>query len=253
MPRVMSASMRLRGPDDDIDEETEQVRQLGGQRTGGLRELLKPQVRPAVTMGILLAVFQQITGVNTVIYYAPTLLAGAGLGSSSAILAEVAVGGVNVLLTVVAVWLMDRVGRRPLLLIGTTGMLVGLLTVACAFLGGDHLTGSAAIVAIVGLMFFQGSFAIGLGPVFWLLIAEIYPLKVRGTAMGVATIANWGADFIVTISFLTLLNAISGAGTFLLFAFLTLVALIYFRIKVPETKGRSLQEIESELETVAAA
>ena len=244
---------RLRGPDDDIDEETEQVRQLGGQRTGGLRELLKPQVRPAVTMGILLAVFQQITGVNTVIYYAPTLLAGAGLGSSSAILAEVAVGGVNVVLTIVAVWLMDRVGRRPLLLIGTTGMLIGLVTVACAFLGGDHLTGSAAIVAIVGLMFFQGSFAIGLGPVFWLLIAEIYPLKVRGTAMGVATIANWGADFIVTISFLTLLNAISGAGTFLLFAFLTLVALIYFRIKVPETKGRSLQEIESELETVAAA
>ena len=243
---------RLRGPDDDIEEETEQVRQLG-RHTSGLRELLKPQVRPALTMGILLAVFQQITGVNTVIYYAPTLLAGAGLGSSSAILAEVAVGGVNVLLTIVAVWLMDRVGRRPLLLIGTTGMLIGLVTVACAFLGGDHLTGSAAIVAIVGLMFFQGSFAIGLGPVFWLLIAEIYPLKVRGTAMGVATIANWGADFIVTISFLTLLNAISGVGTFLLFAFLTLVALIYFRIKVPETKGRSLQQIESELETAGAA
>jgi sugar porter (SP) family MFS transporter len=239
---------RLRGPDDDIDEETEQVRQLG-ERAGGLRELLKPQVRPALTIGVLLAVFQQITGVNTVIYYAPTLLAGAGLGSSSAILAEVAVGGVNVVLTIVAVWLMDRVGRRPLLLIGTTGMFIGLLTVACAFLGGDHLTGSAAIVAIVGLMFFQGSFAIGLGPVFWLLIAEIYPLKVRGTAMGVATIANWGADFIVTISFLTLLNAISGVGTFLLFAFLTLIALIYFRIKVPETKGRSLQQIESELET----
>jgi sugar porter (SP) family MFS transporter len=242
---------RLRGPDDDIDEETEQVRQLG-RHSGGLRELLKPQVRPALTIGVLLAVFQQITGVNTVIYYAPTLLAGAGLGSSSAILAEVAVGGVNVLLTIVAVWLMDRVGRRPLLLIGTTGMLIGLLTVACAFLGGDQLTGSAAIVAIVGLMFFQGSFAIGLGPVFWLLIAEIYPLKVRGTAMGVATIANWGADFIVTISFLTLLDAISGVGTFLLFAFLTLVALIYFRIKVPETKGRSLQQIESELETADA-
>lgn len=243
---------RLRGPDDDIDEETEQVRQLG-RRAGGLRELLKPQLRPALTIGVLLAVFQQITGVNTVIYYAPTLLAGAGLGSSSAILAEVAVGGVNVLLTIVAVWLMDRVGRRPLLLIGTTGMLIGLLTVACAFLGGDHLTGSAAIVAIVGLMFFQGSFAIGLGPVFWLLIAEIYPLKVRGTAMGVATIANWGADFVVTISFLTLLDAISGVGTFLLFAFLTLVALIYFRLKVPETKGRSLQQIESELETADAA
>jgi MFS family permease len=208
-------------------------------------------------MGIALAVFQQITGVNTVIYYAPTLLQGAGLGDSSAILAEVAVGGINVLLTIVAVWLMDRVGRRPLLPVGTLGMLIGLLTVACAFLGGDHLTGSAAIVAVVGLMFFQGSFAIGLGPVFWLLIVKIYPLKVRGTAMGVATIADWGAGFImtiiVTISFLTLLNAISGLGTFLLFAFLTLVALVYFRVKVPETKGRSLQSIEAELEPAETA
>ncbi|HEV2635248.1 MAG TPA: MFS transporter [Actinocrinis sp.] len=169
------------------------------------------------------------------------------------ILAEVCVGGINVLLTIVAVWLMDRVGRRPLLLVGTTGMLLGLLTVAGAFLGGSHLTGSAAIVAIVGLMFFQGSFAIGLGPVFWLLIAEIYPLKVRGTAMGIATIANWGADFVVTISFLTLINAISGVGTFLLFAALTLVALVYFKLKVPETKGRSLQEIETDLDSTHSA
>ncbi|HEX4791974.1 MAG TPA: sugar porter family MFS transporter [Actinospica sp.] len=243
---------RLRGSDDDIDAEVEEVRRLG-RRKSGYRELLSPKIRPALFVGIALAVFQQITGVNTVIYYAPTLLQGAGLGSSSAILAEVCVGGINVLLTILAVWLMDRVGRRPLLLIGTTGMLIGLLTVACAFLGGDHLTGGAAIVAIVGLMFFQGSFAIGLGPVFWLLIAEIYPLKVRGTAMGLATIANWAADFVVTISFLTLLNAVSGVGTFLLFAFLTLAALIYFRIKVPETKGRSLQDIESELETAGAA
>jgi sugar porter (SP) family MFS transporter len=247
-----STLIRLRGPDDDVDAEIDEVRRLRSRR-GGYRELLSPQIRPALAVGILLAVFQQITGVNTVIYYAPTLLQGAGLGSSSAILAEVCVGGVNVLLTVAAVWLMDRVGRRPLLLIGTTGMLVGLVTLAWAFLGGDQLTGGRAVVAIIGLMWFQGSFAIGLGPVFWLLISEIYPLKVRGTAMGVATIANWAADFVVTVSFLTLLNAISGTGTFLLFAFLTLVALIYFHAKVPETRGRSLQAIERDLETADAA
>jgi sugar porter (SP) family MFS transporter len=244
--QAQTALRRLRGPDDDIDAETEEVRRLS-RRQSGYRELLSPAIRPALLVGVLLAVFQQITGVNTVIYYAPTLLQSAGLGSSAAILAEVCVGGINVLLTIVAVWLMDRVGRRPLLLVGTTGMLIGLITVACAFIGGSHLTGAAAIVAIVGLMFFQGSFAIGLGPVFWLLIAEIYPLKVRGTAMGVATIANWGADFVVTISFLTLLNAITGLGTFLLFAALTVLALVYFYAKVPETKGRSLQKIEEEL------
>ena len=108
---------RLRGPDDDIDAETEEVRRLR-ERESGYRELLSPQIRPALLVGIALAVFQQITGVNTVIYYAPTLLQSAGLGSSAAILAEVCVGGINVLLTIVAVWLMDRVGRRPLLLEG---------------------------------------------------------------------------------------------------------------------------------------
>jgi MFS family permease len=202
---------------------------------------------------VLLAVFQQITGVNTIIYYAPTLLQGAGFGSSAAILAEVAVGGVNVLLTVVAVLLLDRVGRRPLLLTGTAGMLIGLVVVALAFMHGDHLSGTPALVAVGGLMFYQASFAIGLGPVFWLLIAEIYPLKVRGAAMSVATIANWAANFVVTISFLTLLSAIGGSGAFGLYAFLTVVALIYFWAVVPETKGRSLQEIERDLDPSLAA
>jgi hypothetical protein len=102
-------------------------------------------------------------------------------------------------------------------------------------------------------MFYQAGFAIGLGPVFWLLIAEIYPLKVRGAAMSVATIANWAANFVVTISFLTLLGAIGGSGAFGLYAFLTVAALIYFWVVVPETKGRSLQEIERDLDPSLAA
>jgi MFS family permease len=147
----------------------------------------------------------------------------------------------------VAVWLLDRAGRRPLLLTGTAGMAVGMVITALAFLGGSHLTGALAIVAVVGLLIYTGSFAIGLGPVFWLLIAEIYPLRIRGAAMSFASMANWAANFVVTVSFLTLLNAISGVGVFFLFGFLTLVALAYFWRKVPETKGRSLQEIERDL------
>jgi len=108
-------------------------------------------------------------------------------------------------------------------------------------------------VAVVGLMFYQAGFAIGLGPVFWPLIAEIYPLKVRGAAMSAATIANWAANFAVTISFLTLLNAVGGMGAFFLYAFLTLLALIYFKVAVPETKGRSLQRIERELDRSTTA
>jgi MFS family permease len=110
-----------------------------------------------------------------------------------------------------------------------------------------NLHGAGAIIVIVALFSYTGSFAIGLGPVFWLLIAEIYPLKIRGAAMSVATIANWFANFIVTISFLMLLSALGNSGTFFLFAALTVVAIIYFIRRVPETKNRSLEQIERDL------
>jgi sugar porter (SP) family MFS transporter len=236
---------------DDIEDEIHDVQQVS-RKQAGTRELLSPKVRPLLFVGVLLAVFQQITGINTVIYYAPSLLQGAGFGNSAALLANVVNGAVNVGMTIVAVWLLDRVGRRPLLLSGTAGMAVGMAITGCSFLGGEHLHGALAVVAVVGLLIYTGSFAIGLGPVFWLLIAEIYPLRIRGAAMSVATMANWGANFVVTISFLTLLNAIDGVGVFFLFGFLTLVALAYFWRKVPETKGRSLHEIERQLTGSAA-
>jgi sugar porter (SP) family MFS transporter len=232
----------------DIDAEIAEVRELSQQRKAGVKELLNPLVRHAVVVGVALAVFQQITGINTIIYYAPTLLANAGFGNSASLLANVGNGVINVGMTILAVWLLDRSGRRPLLLSGTTGMAVGLITVALTFLiGGANLHGAAAIIAIIGLLVYTGSFAVGLGPVFWLLISEIYPVKIRGAAMSVATIANWGANFIVTISFLTLLGTIGNAGTFFLFAGLTIIALVYFQRQVPETKNRSLQEIEKDL------
>ncbi len=234
--------------EDDIDAEIQEVKELARTESkGSSKELLARGVRPALWVGIGLAVFQQVTGINTVIYYAPTLLKGAGLGSSASLLANVVNGAVNVLMTIVAIRLLDRTGRRPLLLIGTAGMAVGMIVTACAFLSGDELHGATAYVGIAGLLIYTGSFAVGLGPVFWLMIAEIYPLRIRGQAMSVATIANWGANFVVTISFLTLLNAISPKGVFFLFAFLTLVALAYFAKRVPETKGRSLEQIEREL------
>ncbi len=233
--------------DSDIDAEIAEVRELSG-RTSSVRDLLNPKVRHALTIGIALAVFQQITGINTIIYYAPTLLSNAGFGHSAALLANVVNGGVNVAMTIVAIRLLDRVGRRPLLLTGTSGMAVGMAMLAFTFLiGGSNLHGAGAYIAIAGLLVYTGSFAIGLGPVFWLLISEIYPVKIRGQAMSVATIANWGANFVVTVSFLTLLSALGDAGTFFLFGILTLVALVYFFKQVPETKNRTLPEIERDL------
>jgi sugar porter (SP) family MFS transporter len=237
---------RLRRPD-EVEPEVTEIREVVSRGRGGLRELFAGAVRPALFVGVMMAVFQQVTGINTVIYYAPSLLHAAGLGASSALLANVGIGIVNVGMTIVAIRLLDRTGRRPLLIFGSAGMAVGMCAAALAFLGGTHLSGGRAAVAIGALVVYTGSFAIGLGPVFWLLISEIYPLRVRGSAMSVASMANWGANFVVTVSFLTLLSAIGGTGVFFLFGFLTLVAIWFFIRRVPETKGRSLPAIEADL------
>jgi sugar porter (SP) family MFS transporter len=241
--RVLS---RLRAPE-EIEPEIAEVHRVTELEQLRTRDLLSAKLRPMLAVGVLLAIFQQVTGINTVIYYAPTLLQSAGFGTNGALLANVVNGGVNVIMTIIAIRLLDRVGRRPMLLAGTTGMAVGMFLTAFSFSAGEQLHGARAVTAILGLLIYTGSFAVGLGPVFWLLIAEIYPLTIRGAAMSVATIANWSANFVVTISFLTIKNAIGGMGVFLLFGSLTLVALLYFWRKVPETKGRSLQELEQDL------
>jgi SP family galactose:H+ symporter-like MFS transporter len=192
-----------------------------------------------------LAIAQQVTGINTVIYYAPTILRSAGLSSSSAaILASVGVGIINVALTLVAMQLLDRVGRRPLLLGGLAGMTVclGLLGLAFSL---PQLSGSLGWIAVIGLMAYVGSFAVGLGPVFWLILSEIYPLRVRGRAMSIGTIANWGANLIVALTFLTLTQWLGQAATFWLYGVISIAAWIFSFLLVPETKGKSLEQIEA--------
>src|SRR5262249_30011818 len=182
----------------------------------GWQALLNPAVRAPLVIGVGLAIFQQVTGINTVIYFAPTIFQSAGLSSASAaILATAGVGVVNVALTLVAIRLIDRVGRRALLLTGLAGMGVCLLLLALGFLIGG---GSAALgwITALSLAAYVGFFAVGLGPVFWLLIAEIFPLYFRGRAMGVASIANWGFNLIVTVSFLDMIKLFGRPGTFLI-------------------------------------
>ena len=207
--------------------------------------------RLPVIVGISLAVFQQVTGINTVIYYAPQIFRAAGLQSDSAsILATAGVGLVNVIMTVVAMALLDRVGRRPLLLWGLGGMIVMLLVLAGGFFFGGH--GAVAYLTMVSVAAYVGFFAIGLGPVFWLLISEIFPLAVRGRGMGVASVANWGSNFLVTLAFPPLVAALGSASAFLMFAVLSVGAFIFTLRVVPETRGRSLEEIEHQLGAVAA-
>ena len=190
------------------------------------------------------AALQQITGINTVIYYAPLIIQSAGISSASgAILATAGIGAVNVLMTVVAMWLIDRMGRRPLLLIGIAGMAVTLGTLGLTF----HLarqTGPLAWLAVICMMVYVASFAISLGPIFWLLISEIYPLKIRSSGEGLAAAFNWGSNLLVSLTFLTLLQTIGATRTFGLYGLCAIAAWIFSYYYVPETKGRTLEEIE---------
>jgi SP family galactose:H+ symporter-like MFS transporter len=208
---------------------------------GHWSELWAPAVRPALMIGIGLAIFQQITGINTVIYYAPTIIQSAGIPSASgAILATAGIGIVNVITTVFAMWLIDRAGRRPLLLIGIAGMIVSLVVLGVAF----TIPSGAAWISVACLMAYVASFAISLGPIFWLLTSEIYPLKLRGLAQGTAATANWAANLLVSMTFLTLIQALGASWTFWLYGLLAIASWIFSYSLVPETKGRSLEEIE---------
>ncbi len=211
---------------------------------GRWADLLLPAVRPAMIVGIGLAIFQQVTGINTVIYYAPTIIQSAGISSASgAILATAGIGLVNVIMTVVAMWLLDRVGRRPLLLVGIAGMIVSLAVLGAAFYAPGN-GGSLAHVAVVTLMAYVAFFAISLGPIFWLLIAEIYPLQIRGLAEGTAAGANWIFNLLVSMTFLSLVQAMGPSWTFWLYGLLAVGAFVFSFYLVPETKGRTLEEIE---------
>jgi sugar porter (SP) family MFS transporter len=247
------ALLRMRNPA-EAEAELSQLRtdaRRGGQLVPWSVLLSGPARKPLI-VGVALAVFQQVTGINTVIYYAPAIFQSAGLSSTSvSILATAGVGLVNVIMTIVAMRLLDTSGRRALLLWGLGGMIVMLLALAGAFALGTG--GWVALITVPSVAAYVGFFAIGLGPVFWLLIAEIFPLAVRGRGMSVAAVANWGSNFIVTLVFPPLVAAAGSAAAFLGFAILSVGAFVFTLQVVPETKGRSLEEIEAQLEGAAGA
>src|SRR4051794_1204596 len=241
--------VRLREGDEEanIDEEMDEIVEANEQeRDVKVGDLWKPGFRPLLMVGILLAVAQQFVGVNTVIYYAPTILSDTGMGNSAALASTVIVGVTNLVFTIIAVLLLDKVGRRALLITGTVGTMLSLVLLGVYFTS-SSLQANASWLALAGLVLFIASFAIGLGPVFWLMISEIFPVAQRSRAMAVCTIFNWGANFLVAQTFLTLVGAITQQGVFFLYAALALVSVGLFWVKVPETKGRSLEEIQDDL------
>ena len=232
-----------------VEAEMSDIKRVEGQEEGGLGELLASWVRPALLVGMGLAIFQQIIGINTIIYYAPTTLTNVGFGNSAAILANAGIGVINVTMTLVAIRFIDRVGRKPLLLLGAAGMalslaILGLTSLLLPEPSGVSLVG---IITLVCLALFIAAFAVSWGPIVWVMLGEIFPLKVRGSAMAVATVLLWGANFVVSLTFPVLLDALGLGWLFVGYALIGVAALFFVRSFVTETKGRSLEKIESDL------
>jgi sugar porter (SP) family MFS transporter len=237
--RALTGFRRL-GRGEEAAVELEDVERLLTEEQEGFGLLLQPGFRVAVFVGIGLAVFQQITGINTIIYYSPEILRMSGYPSAkAAIFAAGIIGVVNVLITVVSVLLVDRLGRRFLLLFGTAGMAVALMAVGFAF--HRHTTGSGVFYAVIAYIIF---FGIGLGPIVWLLISEIYPTRIRGKAMSLAILTVWGANWLVASTFLSVIHGVGPAITFWIFAAFCVLAFGFCFVFVPETKGKSLEDIE---------
>jgi MFS transporter, SP family, arabinose:H+ symporter len=222
--------------------ELQQIQTSVAQETGSLLELLQPGLRRAFWIAVSLAILQQITGINTVLFYGSIIFKEhvANQSNTSAVFANVVVGVINFLMTMVALGLIDKLGRRPLLMISTAMMAICQAALGFAFL----LKAPPATLVLTIVLCCVAAFAVGLGPGFWVLLSEIFPTRIRGRAMSIATICLWIACTVLTMTFLSLVKAVSATGAFLVYSGMCVVTLFIVWRFVPETKGRTLEEIE---------
>jgi MFS transporter, SP family, arabinose:H+ symporter len=206
------------------------------------RTLLAPKWRKALIIGILLPLFSQFSGINAIIYYGPSILSNAGISLTNSLLSQIIFGGANMLFTLIAIWKVDSLGRRPLYLAGTIGATVCLLATGICFYAGAT-TGWVLLICVLA---FLASFAFSIGPLKFVVAAEIFPGNIRGRAMAISIMVMWVADTIVGWLTPILLKRIGTAYTFWLFALFCLIAFITVLKLLPETKGKSLEQIEND-------
>ncbi|GAA1807670.1 sugar porter family MFS transporter [Planosporangium flavigriseum] len=238
--------LRTRSPREAEEEIAEIRRMTEVERRLTFRDLLTPQLRPAILLGVAIAATNQLVGVNAIIYYTPTLLTRSGFGPAAAILSTVGIGLVNMIVTIMALLLVDRIGRRPLLLIGTVVLVLDLI-----FLGALYLlpaqAGAVRWFLVGALCVYIAAFAASLGLGIWLINSEIFPTEVRGKAAGFGTVTHWGLDFLISLTVLTTISMLTATGLFWMYAVFGILGFIYLYRRLPETKGRSLEDIEGTL------
>jgi len=210
------------------------------QKPPSWKQLLAPGIRGALLIGMSLAILSQFSGINAIIYYGPRIFESAGFGVGGSLGGQVIIGVVNVLFTLIAIWKIDRVGRRVLLIAGCVGMIVAHLAIGTVFYTGQ----SGGPLLMIFIPMFIAFFAFSYGPVIWTLLSEIYPNAVRGRAMSIATLTLWVGTFIIGQTVPWMLDNLQPYGTFWLFAVMLIPAIWITWKLVPETKGLTLEEIE---------
>jgi sugar porter (SP) family MFS transporter len=226
----------------DAGGRLEEIKAAIAEEGGSLAQLFQPGLRLPLIIGITLAIFQQITGINTILYYGSIIFTEqAGAQSASAALwANVVIGAVNVVCTIASLFIIDRLGRKTLLMIASGGMGISLAILGLIFL----LQPSAGSLVLALILCYVGFFSVGMGPTVWVVIAELFPTRIRGRAMSIATISLWVACMFITLTFLSLVKAISVSGAFWCYALMCVFTFVFVWRYTPETKGKTLEEIE---------
>lgn len=232
---------------DSIDAEISDINLMANEEAhGGLQELFGKMSRPVLIMAIGLAIFQQVMGCNTVLYFAPSIFVSVGFGASAALLAHIGIGIFNVIVTYIAMKNMDKVNRRWMLNFGAWGMGISLVLMSAGMMLDTHF-GFAKYLAVIALTVYIAFFSATWGPVMWAMIGESFPLRIRGLGNSFGAAVNWAANWIVSLTFLPLLSFFGTGKIFLIYAACCFLSIWFTSKKVIETKGKTLEQIEAEL------
>jgi SP family sugar:H+ symporter-like MFS transporter len=237
--------MKITYDDSEIDKELKEMKEINAISESTWTVIKSPWLGRILIVGCIFAIFQQFIGINAVIFYSSSIFAKAGLGEAASILGSVGIGTINVLVTIVAIFVVDKIDRKKLLVGGNIGMIASLLIMAILIwtIG----IASSAWIIIVCLSLFIVFFGISWGPVLWVMLPELFPMRARGAATGISALVLNIGTLIVSLFFPILSDALSTEWVFLIFAFIGVLAMIFVIKFLPETRGRSLEEIEYEL------
>jgi MFS family permease len=219
-----------------------EIEETLAQESGSFRELFRRALRIPLLIGVILPFFSQISGINVIIYYGESVFKKAGLGEDPRLLSQIVFGSITVLATVGAMLVVDKLGRKPLLLVGIAGVGLSLL------LAGGLFFSISPVWLLVVFAAFLACFNFSYGPICWIIISEVFPTKVRGRAMSISTFSLWTGCALVTITFPKLLDSLGPMHTFWLYALSTPIAFLFVWLIVPETKGRTLEQIERQFQ-----